>query len=543
MIATIANRVKHFLSDKNITLAIILLAILGRIIQLIYFFNIRVDGMYQHMATLNFVTGHGISTDHALPGDLSTTVYEPLINWPPGYSLLLSPFYIIFNHNYIAAGLTIDILAAIILIITCRRILHLLEIPLYLVNIFTLLTGFFIYYFYFIASSDAVAITFFIIALYFTVLLFKRNQFAVKITSAIFLCLFLSGLVKYLFIPIVFIVPVFIFLKGHIEKSTALKKTGVITFSLLTLTLATVLLYQKHISGSVAYISEPIRGFFPENLRDAWPVYPASFIKPDTIGLIFPSAVFTIIRIFQALNLLIFGGALLYMIRHITMKGFKKISTHDSFLYLTFFLSAGITLLLLLLSLRVAKEENFPSHLWTYIEDPRYYGLINVALHLCVFVGYQYYHILKTKALKIFVFSLLVLMLPETFRGIFFTARRVVNFKKEEYLWQAEYSIQKYADDIIQKEHAKLPASNALVTGSSFYLNNRVSIYSHIHTLTEVEKINDLFSLNTKKPVLLLVILQEKDLPRFLPFLSDKQKEFAGYFRGFYFYTTHVNPH
>ena len=121
MIATFAHKVKHLLADKKITLAIILFTITCRIIQLIYFFNIRVDGMYQHMATLNFVNGHGISTGYALPTDLSTTVYEPLINWPPGYSLLLAPFYILFTHNYIAAGLTLDIFAAITLILFTRK--------------------------------------------------------------------------------------------------------------------------------------------------------------------------------------------------------------------------------------------------------------------------------------------------------------------------------------------------------------------------------------------------------------------------------------
>jgi hypothetical protein len=49
MTAIFTEKVKYFLSGKKVTLSIVLLAIGGRIIQLVYFFNIRVDGMYQHL--------------------------------------------------------------------------------------------------------------------------------------------------------------------------------------------------------------------------------------------------------------------------------------------------------------------------------------------------------------------------------------------------------------------------------------------------------------------------------------------------------------
>ena len=543
MMTSSVNNIKVFLSDKKVTFAIVAIAIAARIIQLIFFYNIRVDGMYQVMAMQNFVDGHGISLAKALPDDLSATIYEPLINWPPGYSLLLSPFYILFNHNYIAAGLALDILAAIILIFICRRILRLLETPLYLVNIFTLLTGFFIYYFYFIASSDAIAITFFLAAVYFTLLLLKRDQLSIKKITAVIICLFLSGFIKYLFIPIVFIIPVFLFLKGYGERSQALKKTGIISFLCLAFSFTVLLVYQKFTAGSATYISEPSRGFFPENLLGAWPAYPASFIKPDTIGLVLQGTEIAVIRIFQFIHLFFFGGAFIFLLRRIIKSGFKGLSATDCFFYLAFFLSAGITLLLMILSLRVAKEENFPGHWWTYIEEPRYYGLVNVMLHMAVFLLYQYYRIKRSKIIKYLFISLLLLMLPETFRGIIFTVRRIGNMNREEYSWQYERSIQQYADAIIEKEKNKSQDEKAVVTGSSYYVYHRVGIYSHIPSLPEVGKINDLSLLNCKKPMLLLIILQEKDFPDYQPFLSLKEKELAGYFRGFYFYTTHVNPH
>jgi 4-amino-4-deoxy-L-arabinose transferase-like glycosyltransferase len=153
------------------------------------------------------------------------------------------------------------------------------HIPLYLVNLFTLLTGFFIYFFYFINSSDAVAITFFLLAIYFTLLLLKKEKFSPKLAIALTISLFLCGFTKYLFIPVVFIIPAFLFLKGRADKNKVIKKTSVISFILLLVSLAGILAWQKISSGSAVYISEPARGFYPENLMAIHPAIPASFIS------------------------------------------------------------------------------------------------------------------------------------------------------------------------------------------------------------------------------------------------------------------------
>jgi hypothetical protein len=544
------NKFKEIFSAKWVSIAVVAIAIAARIIQLVFFYNIRVDGMYQVMAMQNFTSGHGISLSKVLSSDLSATVYESLINWPPGYSVLLSPFYLLFNNNYILAGLALDILAAISLIVICRRILKLLETPIYLVNIFTLFTGFFIYYFYFISSSDSIAITFFAAAIYHTLLILKKDKPTLNNSAWLIILLFLAGFIKYLFIPIVFIIPLFLFLKGYGEPANltgsqraVLRKTGIISFLGLALLFSILLIYQKITSGSAAYISEPSRGWFPENLNMAWPSFPASLINPDTVDIVLPGTGLAVFRIFQILHLILFAGIFIFILRRIFKLGFKKLSESDSFFYINFFLSAGITILLTILSLGVGKEENIPGQWWTYIEEPRYYGLVNVLLHIAVFGIYQYHKMLQSKFLKYLMICLVIFMLPEFFRGIVFTANRITNITQEEYSWQNDLKIQKYADSIIEKEKKEYPVEKVVVTGSWYYVYYRVGIYSKIPALLETEKINDLSTLNSKKPTLVLIILQEKDFPDYLPFLSSKEKELAGSFRGFYFYTTYVNPH
>ena len=544
MIATFAHKVKHLLADKKITLAIILFTITCRIIQLIYFFNIRVDGMYQHMATLNFVNGHGISTGYASPTDLSTTVYEPLINWPPGYSLLLSPFYILFNHNYIAAGLTLDILAAITLILFTRKILILFDVPVYLVNIFTLITGFFIYYFYFIASSDAIAISFFIIGLYYTLSFLKKKEGWEKKTALITISFTFCAGIKYLFFPVAIIIPLYLIIKGLADKEIQLKKAGFYSFTIITLVLAALLIYQKNISGTSAYISQPERGFFPEHILSAYPFIPASFIKPETLSLLaHPSSVIgtTIYRVFQWLHLFLALSAIVFITRKVYKNGLKKLSLISDYFYLFFFISLSITILLLTLSLWVAKEEIVPGVLWTYIEDPRYYGLIAVLMHITVFILYRHYNTNLSKPFKYIFYFFILLLLPEMFRGMLFTMNRITNFKKEEYSWQSEDRFQQYAAAIILKE--KQPFERVVVTGSVYYMTGRVSIYSNISELHDATKINNLPSLNTKIPVLLLIILDDKDLEKFKPFISLYGKEAAGQFSQYNFYAIHITPH
>ena len=407
MPSPILNKAKIILSDPKITMAIILLVILGRIIQLIYFYNIVVDASYQVMGTQSLLSGHGVSLPGVSSANLSDTIYTPLINWPPGYSMLLAPFYYLFNYDYIAAGIILDMAAGITLIFICRSILKVIGLPLYMKNIFTLLTGFFIYFFYFNASSDAIAITFLLVALYFTLVLLKTKKKLKSNTALLTFFLFASGAIKYLFMPVVFIIPVFLFLKGYADKNSLIKKAGLASFCILFITLASLLLYQKSISGSATYISASGRGFFPENLAVAYPTFPASFLKPDTIALLSADKEVTeklFFNIYQGIYiialLVLITGCCHRLLKH----GFKNLSLVQSFFYMAFFLSVSIILLLGILSLLVEKEEIFSWRLWTYIEEARYHGLPNVLMHLGVFVLYQYYCANRTRLLKYIIF-------------------------------------------------------------------------------------------------------------------------------------------
>lgn len=545
MYTTYHNKLKTILSNPKVTIIIIGLVILSRIIQLVYFYNIVVDASYQIIGAQSLLSGHGISFPTVLPDDLSQTIYSPLINWPPGYSLLLAPFYYLFSYNYIAAGLTLDILSAVILIFICRNILKVLDIQLYLRNIFTLLTGFFIYFFYFNACSDAIAITLILIAFYFTLVLLKTKKNLLRNTALLTAFLFAGAAIKYLFMPAAFVIPLFLFFTGWADGDKLKKRAGLYSFLILAIMVVLLLFYQKTISGSATYISSTGRGFFPKNLLETYPTFPASFLKPDTILLLINEKEETgklVYSIYQGIYILILVFLIIVLIRQLVTRRFKKMTLIQNFFYISIFLFFSIIFLLAILSLVVEKEEIFPWLLWTYIQEARYHGLPNVLMHISVFAFYQYYKRNHTVFFKYSFYFFTLLMIPETMRGLNFNINRIRNFKKEEYSWQYESRVQQYADSIIKKEKSTSNIEKAIVTGTSYYMNHRVVINSHVPLFEDIYKVNDLSSLNTGQPVFLLVILDIKALPGFLPFLSRKEVKTVGNFDGLGFYIVHLSP-
>ncbi|HUR65944.1 MAG TPA: hypothetical protein VMZ03_06305 [Chitinophagaceae bacterium] len=532
----------RLLSDKKMSAFIILLAIGARVIQLLFYLDSFFDTSFQVIATQNFVAGHGISTAVVNPTDLSATIYQPLVNWPPGYSLLLTPFYIASGHNYLIACFTLDILAAIAIILLCRKILKQLDVYLPVINLFTLFTSFFIYYFYYTGSTDSISIAFFLAAIYFTLTAIQSNQ---KWTSRALVtgtCLLLSAGLKYLFFPVVFTLPVFLFIYGVQHSSAGAKKAAWLSFSIIAVGIAALFLYQKSISGTGAHISSPGRGFFPEHLLRAYPFIPCSFITPNTLRKLPGDTGASVLNTFRVLHLLVYLSILVIALTIFIRKGLKNASLSKVFLFLALSISLAITLVLVFLSLVVDKELMPPDRWWTYVEDARYYGLAEILVHISIFLFLSRHKNLATRALRTIALILPFLLLPEIFRGVAFTAKRLINMGREKYYWQQERGFQNFALKAVKKKQDSLHIHNAVVSGSLYYANNRASLHQQIPVLEDVYSLNDPKALKTTKPIVLLGIIRGDRRDRFGKFINYSQTELAGEYNGFYFYTLYVVP-
>lgn len=529
-------------SDKRVSILVILLAVAARIIQLLFYLDSFFDTTFQVIATQNLVEGHGISTAVVNPNDLSATIYQPLINWPPGYSLLLTPFYLASGQEYLLACFVLDVLAATALILLSRRILFLLDVSVAVVNVFTLVTGFFIYYFYFTGSTDSISIAFFLAAVYFTLAAIKSGQRWTSRAALTGLCLFLSASMKYLFFPVVFTIPVFLLIYSYQNASAGARRAALVSFAVAAAGIAALFLYQKSISGAGTYISATGRGFFPEHLLRAHPFIPSSFITTTTIRKFAGDQVVPVMNLFRIVHLLLFIGLIIYTASVLFKSGLKKAVLSKAFLFLAFSLMIAISLALAVLSLLVDKELIPPDRWWTYVEDARYYGFADILMHLSVFLLFYHYRKQSGSLMKFVLLLLPFLLLPEAIRGTLFTAKRIVNAGKEEYYWQKDQRFQKYVASFLRHEQDSSQVKKMVVSGSLYYGNYRTSLHQRMAVMEEVEMLNQPGLLKTKETVLLLAIIREDRLTGFQPFITYPRTKLAGKFNGFYFYTLYVLP-
>jgi hypothetical protein len=535
------TKIREFLSSRFADYSVPGVAVCVRTIQLIFFYNIRVDGMNQVIAMGNFVDGHGFSLSTVLPADIATNHYSLLFAWPPGYSFLLSPFYLLFNHNYIASGIAFELLFSFFQIILCRKILSVLSTEKYLINVFTFFSAFFLYGFYVIDSSDATATTFFLIAVLYTLKLLKSQKNFVAVSTIIILSLFMCGMIKYLFFVVAFAIPAYLFIKAWIENRKVSKPALFISL-FLTIIFAAYLVYEKSHAGRMGYVYSPAHGFFPGNLKAIWPAIPASFVNPDTIRILLPKYDQFFFRAMQMLQVVILFFLTLTFFRIISRYKGKVIPLSVDFLLIYFLTSVFLIGLLCVLSLSVGKEDMPDGSLWTYVQEPRYYGIINVLTQILVFIQFSLLSKKIKRHARAINISFFILISIEILRGGVFITNRIMKLRTEEYSWQYELSIQQYADKIIQKERNEHPGINITVTGSSHIIYCRSGIYSHVKTLLDQYSINSFSKIRSSKPSVLLVMIREGNLTDFTPFLDSEKTQFAGHFRDFYFYTAYVAP-
>ena len=535
-------RIQPALSSRTATIAVLCIAVASRIIQLVFFYNIHFDPSYQVIATENLLNGHGITITKATINNLAVPVYEPLIMWPPGYTFLLAPLYALFGHNYIAAGITLDILFALLLIFSCRSILKTLNTDLWIINLFTLFSGFFIYFFYFLASSDAIAISLFAVALLCALKVVKSQAASAKNIFLISLSLVFVALLKYMYMPVAVIIPLFLIVAGFANKQSAFKKTGFIALALVLITIAGTLVYQKTAGGQATYISATGRGFYPQHLLETYPFIPASFFNPASVSSLPVGGQWeqVILIGFRIINWILFIVLLVFAWRYFKKNRLASLTAKRSFFYIAVLLLVAVVVLLAFLSVRVEKEQIRPGVWWTYVEEPRYYGLITVLLHLGFFGLLQFYVRTKRQAVKYLLLFFTLLLLPEVFRGVIFTGKRIILAGKEEYSWQWENRFQQYADNIIRQEKKTTQPTNVVINGPVYYLNNRISIYSNAAALHDATILHDLAKLKASAPTLLLVAIDKDNLPAFSDFTTNPSVILAGQFEQFYFYKLYV---
>jgi hypothetical protein len=543
-IVRIVEKAKWLLSQRRTGILILLLAIIARIIQQVYFFNTRSDMTWQVLGMQHLLEGHGISRATPNPADIAEIIHQPLNQWPPGFSLLLAPFYLLCGNNYIAAALALGIAFSILLIFITRAILKQTGVPYHLINLFTLVTGFFSYYFYTIPCTDAVGISLLITAIYFALRILKSEVGLIKNVFLLCLSLIASGFIKYLFIPALFLIPAIIYFNGMINKSPYLKKAGLFSFISLVIVFGSFFAWQQTGAGTIGYIKEAQRGFYPENLQAIFPFVTGAFIRPDTAAITLHGKEAFLKPLYntsQLITLFCFIALSFFFLRSFLRNKLKNLSAADNFALLSFAVSAAIIILLVYLSVRVGKE-SFDFGKWTYVQEPRYYSVIIVFIHLAVFIFYAQQKLTAVTKKAVIAGLLIILWMPEMIRGMTFAVNRIVKAGNETYGWQQELGFQKKADAIIQKTETKYPGNKIVLAGTSDWMALRVSLYSHLPAFTNTDLLLEPLEIKSTKPAILLAMIAEDKKNIYKSFISLAAAKEEGAADGFIFYSLPVKP-
>ncbi|HQX95980.1 MAG TPA: hypothetical protein PLT02_03715, partial [Chitinophagaceae bacterium] len=276
-----SENLKRFLSLPVVTIGIIIVAIAVRIFFQIYFLSITNDKSYQILAAQNFLAGNGFTLHEVLVDDLSQSAYVPLIKWPPGYSLLLTPFLAFCKNNVVLATLLLDAITCIFFIIFTRKLLLRFSLPIWLVNIYTLVSGFFLYSFCLASSTDFLTLTIFIIAIYYSLKLSAAENLKAGLLIFISVLLFFTGFVRYLYLPVAFVIPFCFIVNGLFNKNKLLLKKGIGIFILTSILITTFLVVQATFAGGAAYTREAEKGFFIDSAYQLQPFIFTSLFNLD----------------------------------------------------------------------------------------------------------------------------------------------------------------------------------------------------------------------------------------------------------------------
>ena len=369
------------LKGKIILYIVIALSLLIRINFEITNADMYNDKVIQIGAAKNLINGHGLSISSVSFDDITKIKSTFLTIWPPGYSLLIIPFYYIAN-DFLNASIIIDIICVILLYQAILMLLNCLNISWKRQMYLFVFLGLSFTPFYHLNSTDLISLTFFQWAVYLSVYYLKYNTklFQISILSGLFL--FFTGFMRYSYYPLMFAVPLALFLIGLSDKQRKTIQFAVISGAVSAILLITQTYFIKLFSGNL-YRSFNNGGLYPNNLLkiDAFP-FKSFFFYEGFLDKIFKSYPF-IEPVFIIASYLFSIIIIFEIFRFI----FNKQQTNR---LLKYFLIIGLTALIvnvLFLSYMslTHKGETWKTPPWTFVEATRYYSQSMLFLEIIVF--------------------------------------------------------------------------------------------------------------------------------------------------------------
>ncbi|HQN17023.1 MAG TPA: hypothetical protein PLC90_11775, partial [Bacteroidales bacterium] len=391
---------------RIILLAVIGLSLLLRIQHEITYQDMYVDKMVQIAAAKNLLMGNGFTFSTLNSNDFSVLSSTFVNKYAPGYSLLLIPLYYI-TGDFSFAVLIMDILFVILLFLALILLLKTLDIPPQRQILFFVFAGISFTPFYHLSSTDLMALTFFQWAVFVAVCFLKKKNHYLPLALLTGVLCFITGFMKFNYYPLMFAVPLGIFIIGFFDKTKKVLLFSILSGFTAAVLLATQSLLLKLFSGSMFFVGDP-KGFFPENLAkfDVFP-FKSLFFYEGALQV-----VFNVLPVLKPVYLFVAALFSLIIVFEILRYILRKI---DAVKLTKDYLTLGITVLfvnvffLIYMSLS-HKGQSWEIPPWTPVEETRYYGqsMLFIEIVLLTMLLYNQY---KSKILKALYVALLAVVL------------------------------------------------------------------------------------------------------------------------------------
>ncbi len=496
------------MSPRKTTGAIFLLAVFFRILYVFLFPPQGTDHEMIHTAVDNLLSGNGLAFAMANPQDLSSTLYQPMNEWPPLVAYLLSFVKAMVGSSH-AADMIIMSLGMLFLLLVLNAIMKVLKLNDRVRVFLWILIAANPEPFSNLGITDLYGGLFMLWGTLFCLRFLQQQQVRTSQLIVASFFFFLPAAFRYQYYPVIFAFPVFLIAAAKYTGNKQLLSKSILSFSIVFFLLAAQVAFLYQQTGTGALVAEDKVGFYPENLIWFYPFITkgflnVSYIENTLIGwnkmAIFPYYIFS----FLLTNFILYK-LFAFLFKQLR-KGIASNSTNTELVamnlgrMLLLFITSSVFGLLILMALRYSPQIN-PYGTFTYVNEGRYFIVASLLMMILLSSVAQDYLLprisfklpLKQIAAGGFMIFNLALF------GKFLYNVTSQSIKDPAVRWVAEKEM---VHNEIETLHRKYNLPVVAISSQKYFLYQSAADFGMVKNIEQLKQTG----IRTSKPVQLLII-------------------------------------
>ena len=538
--------IPRFLSQPAFSIFSIIFAVLNRGIFSYFTSSIGKDKRLHITMAENLLNGKGLGATKYYLNDVYKPVFDLSQPFPPGYSLLVSPFLKLFNNDEYMAATTLDVLIAVVFVLVIRWVCKTIGLNTPATNLVTIIAGCFQYTFFLYSTpTDALCLTLLFAGIGQAINMSKLDAVSINARHIILTgCLFfLPGFFRYISVPIGLLLSLLLLATAYVKKDKTFIRKSFLIFLVVSVFTISLFLFLYFYSGSTPPTYYTQKGFYPRNLIHWYPFIPASFINLDfaaqrvaQIASIHYSNAFTWFEILNVVLLLILF--ILLFIWYRRRKSIYPATAFGLFIHFGTIVSLLTMLLLAFLAVRWAPKEG--PYSWTFVMEERYFSPIYIFLQIAVIGWIVGTGIRKIRGwIKAIVLLAILVLSVEIAHGIYYNAKIVLFYEamKAKHNYQSDYL---YLSSLISKLETQFP-NQEIIVASADKVYAQLAIKSGHVGIFDIENIGK-FPIKVRQKSLLVLPVSQWDYWMMKDYIQVHNPKLMATVSGTRFYLLELNP-